>query len=88
MPQAWLGLAGFRLLRTAQAMAAIHVFVELVAEVTPCTGYSMLPTLSHDGDCVLVSALPYWRPAWLGGWPHTKPQRGEVVVATNPLDPR
>jgi inner membrane protease subunit 1 len=66
-------------IRTIQILAALHLFSTSVAELRICSGFSMLPTISHYGDCVLVSAIPYWR---------KRPQRGDVVVAASPMDPR
>jgi inner membrane protease subunit 1 len=43
----------------------------------------MLPTISHAGDFVLVSPIPYYRIFDT----HT-PQRGDLVFAISPTDPR
>lgn len=70
--------------RTVQLLAAYHLFTTCIADLRICSGFSMLPTLSHEGDCVLVSPLPYFRP-----WSKSKsPSRGDLVVATSPTDPR
>jgi inner membrane protease subunit 1 len=49
----------------------------------------MLPTLSHEGDCVIVSPLPYWsllgRASGSGSKPG--PKRGDVVVASSMTNP-
>lgn len=44
----------------------------------------MLPTLAHDGTLVLVSPLYYWTIFKRFNRP---PQRGDLIFATNPLDP-
>ncbi|WVF70594.1 signal peptidase I [Kwoniella sp. CBS 6097] len=77
-------------IRTIQILAALHLVSTTLIELRICTGYSMLPTLSQHGDCVLVSPLPYWSPFTEK---HTRansrrPQRGDVIVATSPMDPR
>ncbi|WWC86189.1 signal peptidase I [Kwoniella dendrophila CBS 6074] len=46
----------------------------------------MLPTLSQHGDCVLVSPLPYWSPFNESHKHNNRPKRGDVVVATSPMD--
>jgi inner membrane protease subunit 1 len=43
----------------------------------------MLPTISHSGDWVLVSPLPY-SPLFR---PHIPPKRGDLVFAISPTDP-
>lgn len=60
-----------------------------------CAGFSMLPTLSHTGDFVLISPLPlrfHITAAQLNGTarPSTSEwgiRRGDVVIATSPTDP-
>lgn len=49
-------------IRTIQILATLHLVSTTLAELRICTGFSMLPTLSQHGDCVLVSPLPYWSP--------------------------
>jgi inner membrane protease subunit 1 len=72
--------------RTVQILAGLHLLSTTVAELRICSGFSMLPTLSHDGDCVLVSPLPYW--SWFSGSSKIRgPKRGDLVVATSPTDP-
>lgn len=43
---------------TLQLLTAFHLVTTDVAEVRLCSGFSMLPTLSHQGDFVLISPLP------------------------------
>ncbi|KAJ9107994.1 hypothetical protein QFC20_003680 [Naganishia adeliensis] len=43
---------------TLQLLTAFHLLTTDVAEVRLCSGFSMLPTLSHQGDFVLISPLP------------------------------
>ncbi|WWD17941.1 signal peptidase I [Kwoniella shandongensis] len=74
-------------IRTIQILATLHLISTTLVELRICTGFSMLPTLSQHGDCVLVSPLPYWSPF---SERHSKkgPKRGDVIVATSPMDPR
>ncbi len=44
----------------------------------------MLPTLSYEGDRVLISPLPYWS---IGTKRRKGPKRGELVFAYSPNDP-
>ncbi|OCF38349.1 signal peptidase I [Kwoniella heveanensis CBS 569] len=74
-------------IRTIQILAALHLVSTTLVELRICTGYSMLPTLSQHGDCVLVSPLPYWSP-FAEKHKARRPQRGDVIVATSPMDPR
>ncbi|GFZ51861.1 hypothetical protein JCM24511_09629 [Saitozyma sp. JCM 24511] len=72
--------------RTVQILAGLHLLSTTVAELRICSGFSMLPTLSHEGDCVLVSPLPYW--SWFSGSSKIRgPKRGDLVVASSPTDP-
>lgn len=84
-------------IRTVQILAALHLVSSTLVELRICTGFSMLPTLSQHGDCVIVSPLPYsrWTSSYFGsgsgatnGRKLLGPQRGDVVVATSPMDPR
>lgn len=43
---------------TLQLLTAFHLFTTDIAEIRLCSGFSMLPTLSHQGDFVLISPLP------------------------------
>lgn len=45
----------------------------------------MLPTIGHDGTWVIVSPLYYWSIFKSFRRP---PERGDVVFAINPIDPR
>ncbi|ODN84120.1 signal peptidase I, variant [Cryptococcus amylolentus CBS 6039] len=72
--------------RTIQILATLHLVSSTLAELRICSGFSMLPTLSQHGDCVLVSPLSYWS-LLSGSHKKTKPQRGDVVVATSPMNP-
>lgn len=73
-------------IRTIQILAALHLVSTTLAELRICTGFSMLPTLSQHGDCVLVSPLPYWSP-FSEKHKSAGPRRGDVVVATSPMHP-
>ncbi|KAL7418839.1 hypothetical protein Q5752_006523 [Cryptotrichosporon argae] len=68
--------------RTVQILALLHLVTTDLIEVRDTTGFSMLPTLHHAGDRVLVLPLAYWGP-----WGR-RPARGELVVAVAPNDPR
>ena len=72
--------------RTVQLVAALHLFSTSVAEIRLCSGFSMLPTISHEGEWVLVSPLPYWSILYPAGH-RNGPKRGELVFATSPVDP-
>jgi inner membrane protease subunit 1 len=70
-------------IRTVQILAAGHLFITTIAESRKCTGFSMLPTLSHEGDVVLISPISYW------GWKRRRgPKRGDLVFASSPRDPQ
>ncbi|WRT64088.1 signal peptidase I [Kwoniella shivajii] len=73
-------------IRTIQILATLHLISTTLIELRICTGFSMLPTLSQHGDCVLVSPLPYWSP-FTEKHKERRPKRGDVVVATSPMDP-
>ncbi|KAK4683852.1 hypothetical protein P7C73_g6365, partial [Tremellales sp. Uapishka_1] len=75
-------------IRAVQGLAFVHFFSTSICEIQLCTGFSMLPTLSHEGDFVLVSPLPYW--SWFQPADKKKrgPQRGDVVVAASMMDPQ
>ncbi|WVO17853.1 signal peptidase I [Cryptococcus depauperatus] len=74
--------------RTIQILATLHLVSTTLVELRICKGFSMLPTLSENGDCVLVSPLPYWSSLPLSE-KHKQhgPERGDVVVATSPMHP-
>ncbi|KAK6905642.1 signal peptidase I [Kwoniella mangroviensis CBS 8886] len=74
-------------IRTIQILATLHLVSTTLVELRICTGFSMLPTLSQHGDCVLVSPLPYWSPFSETHTRSKRPKRGDVVVATSPMDP-
>ncbi|WWC99623.1 signal peptidase I [Kwoniella sp. B9012] len=74
-------------IRTIQILATLHLVSTTLVELRICTGFSMLPTLSQHGDCVLVSPLPYWSPFSEKHTRSKRPKRGDVVVATSPMDP-
>ncbi|GAA5851496.1 hypothetical protein JCM3766R1_002247 [Sporobolomyces carnicolor] len=61
-----------------KVLCAVHLFNEHVAEVRPCTGASMYPTLPHSGTFVLHSSLSLRL---------TPLERGNLVTAVSPLDP-
>ncbi|BGP12692.1 hypothetical protein JCM10213v2_000609 [Rhodosporidiobolus nylandii] len=70
--------AGRNVVVLAQVLCAVHLFNEHVAEIRPCTGASMYPTLSHTGTFVLHSKLAL----------RLSPlERGNLVTAVSPLDP-
>ncbi|GHJ84546.1 hypothetical protein NliqN6_0948 [Naganishia liquefaciens] len=79
---------------TLQLLAAFHLLTTDLAEVRLCSGFSMLPTLSHEGDFVLISPVPVRgyesrlaraaRGEVADGWGI---KRGDIVVATSPTDP-
>jgi len=71
--------------RTVQLLATIHLFTTSVLDLRICTGFSMLPTIGHDGTWVIVSPLYYWSIFKSFRRP---PERGDVVFAINPIDPR
>lgn len=65
---------------TLKLLCAVHLLTTTLVELRLCSGLSMLPTLSPHGDFVLLSPLGLL----LGHLP----SRGDVVVATSPMDPR
>lgn len=82
---------------TLQLLTAFHLLTTDVAEVRLCSGFSMLPTLSHEGDFVLISPIPL-RAAYdtrlaraaRGETTDTESSgihRGDIVIATSPTDP-
>jgi len=71
--------------RTVQLLAAIHLFTTSVLDLRICTGFSMLPTIGHEGTWVVVSPLYYWS---IFRTFRRGPERGDIVFAINPLDPR
>lgn len=88
------------LLLPPQILTAVHLFTTDIAEVRLCSGFSMLPTFSHQGDLVLISPIPVkwhassYRAAERGDAGAVSStglmgiHRGDVVVATSPTDPR
>ncbi|GAA5865460.1 hypothetical protein JCM8547_001251 [Rhodosporidiobolus lusitaniae] len=70
--------AGRKVIAVVQVLCAVHLFNEHVAEIRPCTGASMFPTLSHTGTFVLHSALALRLSPLV---------RGNLVTAVSPLDP-
>ncbi|EIW67974.1 hypothetical protein TREMEDRAFT_69505 [Tremella mesenterica DSM 1558] len=76
------------LIRTVQIVAVYHLFTTDIASIRPCGGFSMLPTLSHDGDWVLISPLPY-RSVFRSSSSSSArgPRRGDLVVSINPMKP-
>ncbi|KAK4047668.1 hypothetical protein OIO90_006097 [Microbotryomycetes sp. JL221] len=61
-----------------QGLCAIHAFNRHVAEIRPCSGASMYPTLSLRGAYILhCPLLLQFSPV----------KRGELVTAVSPLDP-
>ncbi|GAA5869737.1 hypothetical protein JCM1840_000575 [Sporobolomyces johnsonii] len=70
--------AGRNVVTLVQVLCAVHLFNEHVAEIRPCTGASMYPTLPHTGTFVLHSALAL----------RLSPlDRGNLVTAISPLNP-
>jgi inner membrane protease subunit 1 len=70
-------------INTVQILAAIHLVNTSIVDLRLCYGFSMLPTMSHEGTWVLVSPLYYWSILRRFERP---PERGDLVFATNPLD--
>lgn len=69
---------------TIKIIAAYQLFTSCIVDMRQCIGFSMTPTLSHQGDFVLISPLPYFRP-----WSKSRsPERGDLVFATSPREPR
>jgi signal peptidase I len=46
----------------------------------------MYPTLDVTGDVVLLQPMAYWRPK-IWGMTNKRPERGDLVVATNMTNP-
>ncbi|POY71354.1 hypothetical protein BMF94_5666 [Rhodotorula taiwanensis] len=65
-------------LGTFQLLVAVHLFNQHVAEIRPCAGASMYPTLSDRGTLVLHSPLALRL---------TPLERGNLVTAISPFDP-
>ncbi|BGO99259.1 Mitochondrial inner membrane protease subunit 1 [Rhodotorula toruloides] len=63
---------------TVQVLVAVHLFNQNVAEIRPCAGASMYPTLKDEGTLVLHSPLA------LRLFPI---ERGNLVTAVSPNDP-
>ncbi|BGP44734.1 hypothetical protein JCM10450v2_000548 [Rhodotorula kratochvilovae] len=61
-----------------KVLCGVHLFNEHVAEIRPCAGASMYPTLADSGTLVLHSRLALR----LGPL-----ERGNLVTAVSPLDP-
>lgn len=79
---------------TLQLLTAFHLLTTDVAEVRLCSGFSMLPTLSHEGDFVLISPIPlraYDTRLGRAARGETDTEwgikRGDIVIATSPTDP-
>lgn len=72
-------------LYAAQVACFAHLVLAYVGEVSGTSGSSMLPTLPADGSVLVVSALAYWRPRWLGG--NRRPARGDLVTFPSPSNP-
>ncbi|KAL1407122.1 hypothetical protein Q8F55_006536 [Vanrija albida] len=69
-----------------QAFAFVHLVTEVAVTAVPCSGTSMLPSLSVDGDVIVHAPLAYWRSLMPWGPRFVMPKHGELVVATNPND--
>ena len=80
----WAPWARSTTIRTIKILTFLHVATAVV-EMRLCNGFSMLPTMAHDGEAVLASPL-YYRSIF-GRWVRS-PERGDLVVAKNPRDPR
>lgn len=61
-----------------QLLVAVHLFNQNIAEIRPCAGASMYPTLSDRGTLVLHSPLALRL---------TPLERGNLVTAISPFDP-
>ncbi|KAG7563110.1 hypothetical protein FFLO_01418 [Filobasidium floriforme] len=80
---------------TLQLLTTLHLISTDLLEIRMCAGVSMLPTLSHTGDFVLISPIPlkfHITSAQLNGTPRPPTsewgiRRGDVVIATSPTDP-
>lgn len=69
-------------IRIGQVVAAYHFITTTIIDIRLCSGHSMLPTLSYEGDCVVCSPLPYWFPFTSSA--KRRPKRGDLVVADSP----
>ncbi|GAA5907936.1 endopeptidase catalytic subunit IMP1 [Sporobolomyces salmoneus] len=69
---------GRYVLNIMKVLCCVHLFNEHVAEIRPCTGASMYPTLPHSGTFVLHSSLSL-RLSPLA--------RGNLVTSISPLSP-
>ncbi|KAK4046459.1 hypothetical protein OIV83_006051 [Microbotryomycetes sp. JL201] len=78
-PKPWTARRVGRLgLVVLQGLCAVHAFNAHIAEIRPCSGASMYPTLSLRGAYILHCPLLL----------RTSPvKRGELVTAVSPLDP-
>ncbi|GAA5977336.1 hypothetical protein JCM5350_002433 [Sporobolomyces pararoseus] len=76
--QSGIRKTGKYVLGIMKVLCGVHLFNEHVAEIRPCTGASMYPTLPHAGTFVLHSSLSL----------RLDPlDRGNLVTAISPLDP-
>lgn len=67
-----------------------YVCTEYVADIMPCHGPSMLPTISVIGDSVLVNRtfnLPKRISRWLSPIIDTELHVGDLVISRSPVDP-
>lgn len=71
-------------IRIGQVVAAYHFITTTIIDIRLCSGHSMLPTLSYEGDCVVCSPLPYWFPSPFTSPAQRRPKRGDLVVADSP----
>ena len=69
-------------IRVIQVVAAYHFITTTIIDIRLCSGHSMLPTLSYEGDCVVCSPIPYWFPFISPA--KRRPKRGDLVVADSP----
>jgi inner membrane protease subunit 1 len=69
-------------IRVIQVVAAYHFITTTIIDIRLCSGHSMLPTLSYQGDCVVCSPIPYWFPFISAA--KRRPKRGDLVVADSP----
>lgn len=92
--RAYLPLGRRSSIATIQLLTALHLFGTDFLEIRQCAGASMLPTLSHTGDFVLISPIPlhfHSSAAQRNGESSSTSQwgikRGDIVIATSPTDP-